>query len=191
LAITITKKAAHCPWPSTKFSTIYADPPWKFKTYSDVNQTRAAANHYSVMPDNDINKLPVADLAEKDAVLLLWVLNPMLPHGLATMAAWGFTFKTVAFTWGKYTKTGDKWHFGMGYWTRQNTESCLLGTRGKPKAMSHSVRQFMPSPVREHSRKPDETYGRIEELVKGPYVELFARNTRPGWTSWGNEVGKF
>jgi N6-adenosine-specific RNA methylase IME4 len=80
---------------------------------------------------------------------------------------------------------------GMGYWTRSNSEFCLLGTRGKPKRLNADVRQAIIEPRREHSRKPDCVYNRIERLVAGPYLELFARTTRPGWTSWGNQVGKF
>jgi len=79
----------------------------------------------------------------------------------------------------------------MGYWTRANSEPCLLATRGKPKRLSAAVRQGIIEPRREHSRKPDCVHERIERLVAGPYLELFARATRPGWTCWGNEVGKF
>jgi N6-adenosine-specific RNA methylase IME4 len=80
---------------------------------------------------------------------------------------------------------------GMGYWTRANSEPCLLATRGKPKRLNADVRQGIIEPRREHSRKPDCVPGRIERLVAGPYLELFCRTTRPGWTVWGNQVGKF
>ncbi len=106
------------------------------------------------------------------------------------MHEWGFEYKTAAFTWAK-TTSKDNWHFGCGYWTRANAELCLLGTRGTPKRLSRAVRQLLISPVREHSRKPDETHERIERLVAGPYLELFARQSRPGWTTWGNEADKF
>jgi N6-adenosine-specific RNA methylase IME4 len=138
-----------------------------------------------------IKALPVADMAAPDCALLLWACNPMLPQALAVIEAWGFKFKTVAFTWAKQSPTGKKWHFGLGYWTRQNTEQCLLATRGKPKSTARDVPQLLVAPRREHSRKPDEQYPRIESLVSGPYLEMFARTRRPGWDQWGDEADKF
>jgi N6-adenosine-specific RNA methylase IME4 len=110
--------------------------------------------------------------------------------------SWGFAYKTCAFTWLKADPyrlfADDKTPFaGMGYWTRANSEVCLLATRGKPKRKSKSVRQGIIEPRREHSRKPDCVYERIEQLVDGPYLELFARQERPGWTAWGNQTDKF
>ncbi len=179
-----------------KYKTICADPPWAYVTRSKKGQTRSASVHYNVMTLESIMALPVADLAADDCVLLLWSLNPMLPHALRVIDAWGFTFKTVGFTWAKTTKRtqeswAPKWHFGMGHWTRQNTESILLATRGNPKRISKGVRQLFFAPVREHSRKPDTLFDEIERLLPGPYVELFARSHRLGWDSFGNEVGKF
>lgn len=98
------------------------------------------------------------------------------------------TYKTVAFTWAKSLRKSAGWHIGLGYWTRANSEQCLLFTRGKPQKRSSSVRQLIVSPIREHSRKPDEQYQRIEELVYGPYLELFARQRREGWVSWGDQL---
>jgi N6-adenosine-specific RNA methylase IME4 len=182
--------------PRNSFAAICADPPWTFKTWSDTRQTRAAANHYDVMSLDDIGALPVGDLAKDDAALFLWATNPMLPQALNVMEAWGFTYKTVAFTWAKTTKKTDrswapKWHIGLGYWTRANTESCLLGVRGNPKRVSQAVRQLIVAPLREHSRKPDEFFAGVEALVPGPYLELFSRQSRPGWSCWGNETTKF
>ena len=142
------------------------------------------------MQTDDIGSLPIQDVAAKDCTLFLWAINPMLPHALETMERWGFTFKTIAFTWAKTTVNG-KWHIGLGYWTRANTELCLLGTRGKPKRIAKDVRQLVVSQRREHSRKPDEIAGHIERLTHGPYLELFSRTERPNWTVWGNETGKF
>ena len=102
--------------------------------------------------------------------------------------AWNFVYKTVAFTWAKTTKDGAGFPIGCGYWTRANPEQCLLATRGRPQRLSRAVRQLILTPRREHSRKPDEVYDRIEALVPGPYLELFARAPREGWHSWGNEV---
>ena len=180
--------------PKNRFGAILADAPWSFRTWSKTRQTRAA--DYDVMDVENIKSLPVVDLAADDCVLFLWAISPMLPQALTVMDAWRFTFKSVAFYWAKTTPKTDsswapKWHCGLGYWTRANAELCLLGTRGKPKRLSKSVQQLIVAPRREHSRKPDEIHDRIERLVAGPYLELFARQTRPGWSAWGNEVSKF
>jgi N6-adenosine-specific RNA methylase IME4 len=112
--------------------------------------------------------------------------------------AWGFTFKTVGFYWAKLNKKVAGAQFaerdfftGLGYWTRANAEQCLLATRGRPKRKAKNVKRLIVSPRREHSRKPDETYERIERLVDGPYLELFGRASRPGWDSWGDQAGLF
>jgi N6-adenosine-specific RNA methylase IME4 len=121
----------------------------------------------------------------------------MLQHALAVIRAWGFEYKTCAFAWTKATPDTIRGGFfglemGTGYWTRANTEVCLLATRGRPKRLHRDVRQVIIEPRREHSRKPDGVYQRIERLVPGPYLELFARSSpRTGWTFWGDEVGKF
>lgn len=173
-------------------AVLYADPPWRFQTWSETRQHKAAAVHYPVMPLLDIASLPVSDIAADDAALFLWSVNSMLPHALALIEAWGFEYRTVAFTWAKQTPTGKPWHFGLGYWTRQNTEQCLLATRGKPKRLARDVPQLLVAPRRQHSRKPDEVYARIERLLGGPYCELFARQEWPGWaTAFSNEASKF
>ena len=100
------------------------------------------------------------------------------------IAAWGFVYKTVAFIWVKPS-------IGMGYWSRKQAELCLLATKGRPKRLSGGVRQVIEAPRREHSRKPDDIYERIEQLVGGPYLEMFARQFWPGWDAWGAEVDKF
>ena len=103
----------------------------------------------------------------------------------------GFTYKTVDFTWAKLNKTKPGFFTGLGYWTRGNPEMCLLATKGKPKRISKSVPQLVVDRRREHSRKPDVMYTHIENLLDGPYIELFARQKRKGWDSWGNEVNKW
>ena len=134
----------------------------------------------------------IAQYAERDCALFLWTTDTHLPQALDLIKAWGFEYKTVAFTWAKTTKK-EKWHFGCGYWTRANPEQCWLATRGHPPRLAKNVRQLIVSPVREHSRKPDEIYERIEQLVPGPYLELFARCTPPpGWDAReSNELGLF
>lgn len=179
-----------------QFAAIAADPPWRFRTWSETNQHKAASKHYDLMHLEDISELPVAQCAADDCVLFLWAVNPMIPQAIEVMSAWGFTYKTIAFTWAKTTKRTDwswapKYHLGLGYWTRANTEVCLLGVRGKPKRVARDVRQLIVSPIREHSRKPDEFYSSVERLVDGPYLELFARQERPNWTVWGNQTDRF
>lgn len=182
--------------PRGHFRTICADPPWRFRTWSETNQAKSPSKHYDLMTLDDIKALPVASLAADDAVLLLWSVNPMIPHALEVMTAWGFTYKTIGFVWAKTTSRTDmswapKYHMGLGYWTRANVEIVLLGVRGKPKRTGKGVRQLIVAPKREHSRKPDEFYERAERLCDGPYLELFSRQSRPGWSAFGNEAGKF
>jgi len=150
------------------------------------------------MTIEDIAALPVKQIATTDCSLFLWATWPMFLEALAVIEAWGFKYKTAAFVWTK-AHAGQVEMFrddietvmGMGYWTRANSEPCLLATRGRPKRLAADVRQGIIAPRREHSRKPEGIHARIERLVAGPYVELFARERRPGWDAWGNEVDKF
>jgi N6-adenosine-specific RNA methylase IME4 len=174
-----------------KYGAILIDPPWRFRTWNDTNQDRAASRYYDLMTLDKIKALPVLDLAADNCCLFTWACNPMVPEALDCIRAWGFKYKTVAFTWAKRTTTDNAWHIGLGYWNRQNTEQCFLGTRGHPKRKAKNVRQLIVAPRREHSRKPDEVYARIEALVDGPYLEMFARQRWPGWDAWGNETEKF
>ena len=175
----------------SRFRVLLCDPPWKFKVFSQKGLGKSAENHYATMEYRDIAKLVASVEVANDCVLFLWVTDPMLERGLDLINDLGFKYKTVAFTWVKETKNGKE-HMGTGYYTRANPEMCLLATKGKPlPRKSKSVRQLMVSEVREHSRKPDETYARIEELFDGPYLEIFARTHRSGWAAIGNEVGKF
>jgi N6-adenosine-specific RNA methylase IME4 len=173
-----------------KYNIIYADPPWSFKTYSDKGKGKSPDKHYSCMIKQDIQNLPVPSICDKDCVLLLWVTAPCLHEGLELVEKWGFTYKTFGFTWIKQNKKSDSLFWGMGYYTRSNTEICLLATKGKPlKRLSKSVHQVVLSKIREHSRKPDEVRNRIVELFGDiPRIELFARQHFEGWDCWGNEV---
>lgn len=193
--------------PRSEARCVLADPPWRFATWDnktaipnsrrngDHGTITNASCHYRTMPIEQIAELPVADLCARDALLFLWAVMPMLPAAIGVMEAWGFSYKTVAFSWAKTTRGGShwlyapRWHVGMGYWTRANAEVCLLGSRGDPKRLRKDVRQLIVSDVREHSRKPAEQYPRIEALCAGPRVELFARGpARPGWLTWGAEA---
>ena len=119
----------------------------------------------------------------------MWATYPMMREALFLIDAWGFTYKSIAFQWVKQNKSGNGYFFGLGRWTRGNTEPCLLATRGKPQRVSNSVSQLVVSPLREHSRKPDEVRDRIVDLLGDvPRIELFARQATPGWDCWGNEA---
>jgi N6-adenosine-specific RNA methylase IME4 len=171
-----------------KFAVIYADPPWHELTWSERGGLRAPQSRYDTMTAAEVATLPVQPLAAKDSVLLLWTPWSQLPGALDVIKAWGFEYKTVAFNWVKQNRGGEGLHTGMGRWTRSNSEPCLLATNGDPLRLDMGVHQLIVSPVREHSRKPDEAHERIERLLVGPYVELFARAVRPGWVTWGNEI---
>jgi N6-adenosine-specific RNA methylase IME4 len=175
--------------PKKKYQVIYADPPWSYRTWSKKGNGRSAENHYPTMNLSDICALPVAEIAHKDAALFMWVTFPNLQEGLEVIKAWGFEYKTVAFTWVKRNKISSSWFVGLGHWTRANAEICLLATRGKPKRMSKSVRQIVDTPIERHSKKPDEVRTRIVELMGDTaMIELFAREQAQGWDVFGNEV---
>lgn len=173
-----------------KYSVIYADPPWSFNTYSDKGKGRSADRHYTTMRKEDIQRLPIERIAEKNSVLFLWVTAPCLIEGIELITAWGFTYKTVAFTWVKQNKKSDSIFTGMGYYTRSNAEYCLLATRGKIiERKSRSVSSVVMSHLERHSKKPDAVRERIVELFGDiPRIELFAREQADGWDCWGNEV---
>ena len=174
-----------------KYNVIYADPQWSFKTYSNKGKDRSPEKHYNVMNFKDICNLPVNNIANDNSVLLMWVIDPLLDKAFEVINAWGFKYKTVGFTWAKTNRKSEGYFTGLGYWTRGNPEMCLLATKGKPKRLSKSVPQLVVEKRREHSRKPDIMYNHIENLLEGPYIELFARTQRNGWDSWGNQTDKF
>jgi N6-adenosine-specific RNA methylase IME4 len=150
------------------------------------------------MREAELSALPVGDLAADDCVLFLWTCWPVLEWSLRTISAWGFEYKTCGFCWVKgHARQIEMFqddidpHMTLGYWTRSNSEVCLLATRGKPKRTDAGIKQAIVEPRREHSRKPDCVHGRIQKLVAGPYLELFARAPRSGWDVWGNQTDKF
>jgi N6-adenosine-specific RNA methylase IME4 len=187
------------------YQTVLCDPPWHFQSWTNGRWkgdgkifTPAKAPEYHTMSVEQIAALPVGDLVANDCALFLWGIWVMLPASLEIIRAWGFEFKTCAFNWVKADLTQldmfkkfDSGQLGLGYWTRQNSEYCLLATRGSPKRLHADVRQAVIERRRDHSRKPDCVHARIERLVAGPYVELFARASRKGWRTWGNEATKF
>ena len=138
---------------------------------------------------DELCALPVADLAARDSALFLWATFPQLPEALRLIKAWGFQYKSVAFVWLKKNKKADSWFYGLGFWTRGNAEVCLLATRGHPRRQAANIHQFIISPIEAHSKKPDGAREKIVALMGDlPRVELFARQSPPGWDVWGNEV---
>lgn len=191
-----------------KYGAILADPPWHFRARTALQvgnwtSRRDAEKHYAVMGADDIAALPVRDLAAKDAHLFLWTTGPCLRQAFDVIEAWGFRYSAIAFTWIKLKRSFNAMqlrvlptlesdlHVGLGLTTRKNAEFVLLGRRGNARREAKDVREIIMAPVREHSRKPDEIYSRIERYCVGPYVELFARARRPNWDAFGNEADKF
>lgn len=173
------------------FRTILADPPWRF-----INRTgKIAPEHqrlsrYRTLSTDEISALPIGTMTRDTAHLYLWVPNALLPDGLRVLSAWGFQYKTNI-VWHKIRKDGGSDGRGVGFYFRNVTELLLFGVKGKNARTERAGRSqinFIASRKREHSRKPDEQYELIESCSKGPYLELFARGTRPGWRYWGNEA---
>jgi N6-adenosine-specific RNA methylase IME4 len=185
--------------PRNHFAAILADPAWHFEVWSrDTGNGRSASAHYETQTTEKISELPVGELAASDCALFLWACWPTIKDAFDVIDGWGFEYKTCAFNWTKADNRQPDFfqaelpaQVGMGYWTRANSEPCLLAIRGKPKRLNADVRQGIIAPRREHSRKPDGVHERIQRLVAGPYLELFARQSRPGWTTWGDERTKF
>ena len=175
--------------PAGGFSLIMADPPWRFLTYGPKGRGRSAERHYPTMTLDEIAALPVATLAAPDCLLWLWATNPLLPWAFEIVEAWGFEFRTAGH-WVKRLPSG-RLSFGTGYILRSAGEPFLIAVRGAPRT-ARTVRSVIDAPPREHSRKPDEAYAAAEALMpEATRIELFSRESRPGWTAWGLEAGKF
>jgi N6-adenosine-specific RNA methylase IME4 len=174
-----------------RYSVILADPPWKFKTRTKAGEGKSPQRHYPCMSFDDICAMPVADLADRHCTLFLWCTWPTIFKAERVIQSWGFTYSGLAWEWIKYNARTGKFAFAGGYGSRKNLEPCLLARRGNPRRFSKSERDFMFDLRREHSRKPDEQYERIDRMYRGPRIELFARARHEDWDAWGNEVGKF
>lgn len=186
------------------YRVILADPPWRYLTRSAKGMGRSPDRHYQTMSLDEIKALPVRDLAMKDCVLFMWVIDSHVELALEVIKAWGFTYKTVGFYWAKTNKDGSFFQ-GTGHWTRANpehayeaylgeeidAERCFLNTVGRPKRVAKNVPRLIVAQRREHSRKPEEIWSRIERLVDGPYLEMFGRQQHGDWTVWGEESRKF
>ena len=178
------------------YGVVYADPPWAYKTFSDSElgtvPHRTEEAPYKPMSQDELKAMPVGEIAAKDCVLHMWTISSHLDQALDLGRHWGFVFKSLGLVWVKTQKSDPEApKMGMGKWFRQEAEVCLLFTRGKPSRLSAGVRQTILEPAREHSRKPDEAISRIEALSAGPYIELFSRQSRPGWDAMGDQKGKF
>lgn len=173
------------------FHTVLADPPWRFQNRTGkMAPEHRRLSRYETMSAEDIATLPVADVVRDPAHLYLWVPNALLPDGLAVMKAWGFSYKSNI-VWHKVRKDGGSDGRGVGFYFRNVTELLLFGVRGRnARTLAPGRRQvnMIETRKREHSKKPDEQYAIIEACSHGPYLELFARGTRPGWTYWGRQA---
>lgn len=190
-----------------KYNIIYADPPWMENKRNNQNTKfgRASQGYYNLMTTDEICKLPIKDITAPNCALFMWVTFPHLLEAEKVMKAWGFKYKTIAFNWFKVNKNNQKPCFGIGYYTKSNTEICLLGIKGKMKPISNYVSSVViaeeedgdiidtatvVSVRQEHSKKPAIVRDKIVELFGDlPRVELFARQTYDGWDSFGDQIG--
>ena len=175
------------------YDILYADPPWSYRDKGGPGGSTGAELQYPTMKIADLMKMPVGELGSKNSVMFMWATYPTLPDALALGRAWGYEYKSIAFQWVKVYPSG-KPRFGLGHWTRGNTEPCLLFTRGKPHRVDNAVSQLILSnelliaEIGRHSEKPFETRQRILRLMGDlPAIELFARKNAPGWDSFGND----
>lgn len=184
-----------------RYQMIVADPPWRFDVRNrDTGLRRSADRHYATLTLEDIKALPVGRVAGPDCWLLLWTTGPHLPQAPGVMEAWGFKYSSLGFVWVKLRR-GFQDHLwgvhpsdiamGLGYTTRKATEPCLLARRGSPRRLSRDIVDVLWAPVREHSRKPDEFYERVERFAPGPRLDLFARQRRAEWDAWGDQIDRF
>ncbi len=168
------------------YGVLLVDPPWLFRTRG-VHGTRHASNHYDVMTTDDICKLQVP--ADDNCAMFLWATWPNLMDAFRLIEAWNFTYRTIAWVWVKKNKKADSYFTGLGYYTRSNTEPCLLAVRGRMKVQDRGVQSLIVSRIRAHSQKPYEQYEKIQRLYpEAKKLEMFARQKREGWHSWGNEI---
>jgi N6-adenosine-specific RNA methylase IME4 len=198
-----------------QYNVILADPPWRYNSRAN-HKTRfrgGAEGHYPLMDMREIAALPIPSLAAKNAALLMWCTFPYLADQIKLFDHWGFRFRTMLLTWIKLNpkgwdlpkddpnyKPGKEYvlysdglfhsvFFGVGYYAKSNPEVCLLGMRGQVPTVSNAVSSVIHAPRREHSRKPDESYFRIEGVFGDvPRIELFARQSAPGWDTAGNHI---
>ena len=181
--------------PNKKYQIIYADPPWSYNDkrggagYKNPNGAGGANKHYQTLSLDQICSIDVKSISNDNCMLFLWCTSSLLDYGFQVIKSWDFIFKNVGFVWVKLTKDLSKPYSGMGYYTNQNAEFCLIALKGKYWRQAKNIKQIVQEPRREHSRKPDCIRDRIVELCGDlPRIELFARQKTPGWDVWGNEI---
>jgi len=186
--------------PKGGFKVVYADPAWKYATRGrqPAKGSRLPDRHYATMTLSEIKAMPVGAIAARSSWVFMWTTWPFLELAIEVLKIWGFQYSSMGFTWVKLKKnhrgelmTRRSIHMTTGYTTRKNTEPCLLGRRGSPKRLDAGVQEAIFQPIREHSRKPDEAAERIVRYAPGPRAELFAREHRPGFVGWGDQMGRF
>jgi len=189
------------------YRVLYVDVPWQYVTWSGKGKAKSPDNHYQTMTLDEIMAMPIKELCHPEGCIMhFWVIDSHAEIALKVIKAWGFTYKTVGFYWAKTGKTESTFPIGTGFWTRANPEhayECYLGeteqeversflaTWKQPRRIAKDVRRLVLAPRREHSRKPDKIADDIIRLTDGPYLELFGRQSREGWTVWGNQNTKF
>lgn len=180
------------------YKIIYADPPWQYGNYSNVDVSfvkrlrdgsKFRITPYNALSTRELKQIPISTIADKDSVLLMWTTFPCIEQAFEVIKAWGFTYKTVAFTWVKKNKNGIGWYFGLGNYTRANAEVCLLAKKGKGcKVLRKDIPQICDSPITTHSKKPNVIRDRIVKLFGDvPRIELFARTKIHGWDVFGDD----
>lgn len=168
-----------------KFDIIYADPAWDYGVGD-----RSPSMHYKTIPMDEIKQIPVNKISSDNSILFIWVTFPYLKEGIEVMEEWGFRYITCGFNWVKRNKGGEGFFWGLGNWTRSNSELCLIGTKGTPTRINNSVHQILDDPLTVHSAKPKRVRSLITQLVgELPRIELFSRNEDlDGWYNWGNKI---
>lgn len=172
-----------------RYQTLMIDPPWAIEMRSEKGYAKSPQQHYACMGIDALMALPVDWLLAPNCLALCWATWPMLPQALDLLKAWKLRYSTGG-CWVKRT-SGGKLVFGTGYWLRSASEPFLIATLGSPRQRSRAERNVIEALRREHSRKPEEAYSFLERLTDGPRAELFSRQRRPGWDSWGLEADKF
>jgi N6-adenosine-specific RNA methylase IME4 len=189
--------------PNKKYNIIYADPPWQYNDkrsgagYKNPSGAGGAEKHYPTMSLEQICDMPVENIADENCMLFLWTTSSLLDYGFEVVKRWGFSYKTMGFVWVKMTKDYSKPYSGMGHYTNQNAEFCLLALKGSYWRQAKNVKQIIQEPRQKHSMKPQIVRKKIVELCGDlPRIELFARkesqlfedNSFRGWDVWGDEI---
>lgn len=176
--------------PRLRYGFLMIDPPWRFHNYSAKGEKLNPVSQYECMTIDQIKALPVAHIVAHDAVIWVWATNPMMPAILDVINTWGFRFCTMG-TWLKTTRTG-KMRWGPGYWLRSTNEPFIIATMGKPQIRARNIPSGFAAEAREHSRKPEQAYEYAERMSPDAWrMDLFSRQERAGWDSFGNQPDKF